>query len=175
MSLRRHVWLLLRRRGIGRGLGDLWDIRESRSNQHLSSHSHLRPLQGLMLIEQNVLLRWVRTIIETSYRKFYRTLAKFPPKSGVSCRTSCSWLLRNKQLVSGSAITYCQPQYGIQEHREIPLGHQALSEPPAFIGIKHLDFWGSPSCSQKPRRAIQRKGSGRQKSQSSVLSPAPLV
>ena len=33
-------------------------------------------------------------IIEPSCRKLYRKLAKFPPKSGVSCRTSCSWFLR---------------------------------------------------------------------------------
>ena len=36
-----------------------------------------------------------RMFIETSYRKLYRKLAKFPPKSGVSPRTSCSWFLRN--------------------------------------------------------------------------------
>ena len=35
-------------------------------------------------------------IIETSDRKFYRKLAKFPPKSGVSC----SWFLRWKQKVT---------------------------------------------------------------------------
>ena len=35
-----------------------------------------------------------KPFIETGYRKFYRKLTKFPPKSGVSCRTSCSWFLR---------------------------------------------------------------------------------
>ena len=66
------------------------------SLQHLGLHPRIREAQrrqgGREALAEPT--RPKCSFIETSYRKFCRNLAKYPPNSGVSYRISCSWFLR---------------------------------------------------------------------------------
>ena len=77
----------------------------------------------------------VSICIETSYRKLYRKLAKFPPKSGVSCRTVVGFLRHiPKPSLPVGPYPALQPWDGLHTDHALLSLHQGI----LVLGIPKL-------------------------------------